>query len=345
MTITEKLQIWYNFNKRDLPWRNGSNPYEIWVSEVVLQQTQVKQGINYYLKIINNYPDIKSLANAREDEFMKIWQGLGYYSRALNMLATAKEIYTNYKSNFPQTYDGLIKLKGIGAYTATAILSIAFNKPYAVVDGNVYRVLSRYYGIELPVDSTAGKKEFTKLANQIMDISNPGIHNQSIMEFGAINCTYKSPKCETCLLNSECFAFINKCQDKLPVKQKSTKVTNRYFHYFIVKKGTYTYIRKRDGKDIWKSLYEFPLLEVEKSMKPEMILADRRFQKLLNVPNLKIKSFSELFKHQLSHQRIICRFYILHTKDDIPGFLKIEINSLNNYAFPKLIDNYILRIL
>src|ERR1043165_6651460 len=253
-----KIMTWYEQNKRDLPWRNTRDPYLIWLSEVILQQTRVDQGMAYYHKFAEAFPTVKDLAKADSDKVMKLWQGLGYYSRARNLHAAAKMVAGKYKGVFPASYEGIKELKGVGDYTAAAIASFAFKLPHAVVDGNVYRVLSRVFGIETPIDSTQGKKEFNKLANELLDISNPADHNQAVMEFGSQFCKPVNPDCKSCFFNTKCFAFKHSKVPELPVKSKKTKVRSRYLNYFIiVDKNGSIFVHKRQKKDIWEGLYEF----------------------------------------------------------------------------------------
>ena len=243
-SFSTRIYHWYHKNKRDLPWRSTTDPYKIWISEIILQQTRVAQGTKYYLKFTKAFPKVDNLAEAPEEEVLKLWQGLGYYSRARNMRATAKTIVTKYGSVFPDKYEDIIQLKGIGPYTAAAIASIAFNLPYPTVDGNIYRVLARFYGVELPIDSNAGKKTFQQLAEEIINSTDPGMHNQALMEFGALQCIPKSPSCTSCPLVDSCYAFINKLIDHLPVKEKKTKQTNRYFTYYLIDDGKNIYLKQ-----------------------------------------------------------------------------------------------------
>ncbi len=270
------LLDWYAENKRDLPWRNTTDPYLIWISEIILQQTRVAQGYEYFLRFIKRFPDVVSLAAASEDEVMKYWQGLGYYSRARNLHAAAKSM----KGTFPKTYAEVRALKGVGDYTAAAICSFAYDMPYAVVDGNVYRVLSRYFGIDVPIDSTEGKKTFTALADEVLDKSRPADYNQAIMDFGAVQCTPQSPNCLFCPLSGSCRALSEGKVQQLPVKQHRTKTTNRYFNYIYVRMGAYTLIHKRTEDDIWKNLFELPLVETEKDLSEEEFLACPQFHAL-----------------------------------------------------------------
>jgi len=254
------LQEWYAVNKRDLPWRHTKDPYLIWVSEIILQQTRVAQGLDYYNRFVGRFPNIRSLAEAEQVEVLKYWQGLGYYSRARNLHETAIDICRRWNGIFPERYDDILALKGIGEYTAAAIASLAWNLPYPVVDGNVYRVLGRLFTIETPIDTGKGKKEYRELATLLMPPEQAGLHNQAMMEFGALQCIPQTPDCETCPLSGSCFGYASGNPQQYPVKQNKTKIRNRYLHYFIILHGTDTFIRRRSEKDIWEGLYEFPLL-------------------------------------------------------------------------------------
>ena len=255
MNFSNQLVFWYLQNKRDLPWRKTQNPYHIWLSEIILQQTRVDQGLNYYYKFIQNYPTVASLAAATQEEVLKLWQGLGYYSRARNLHETAKIVCSEFNENFPSTYDELISLKGIGDYTASAIASICFDKPTAVVDGNVYRFLARYFNIATPINRSDGIKEFKKLAQELIDVEKPGTHNQAMMEFGARICKPVNPDCENCVFNSSCLGLIEKTVKALPVKLKKIKVRRRYFNYLVIETpNNATFLHKRT-KGIWKNLY------------------------------------------------------------------------------------------
>lgn len=294
------LQIseWYRQNKRDLPWRASKNPYFIWLSEVILQQTRVDQGMPYYQKFVSEYPRVSDLAVADEDSVLKLWQGLGYYSRARNLHRTAQQVVEEYEGVFPSTYDELLKLKGIGPYTAAAIASIAFNEAKAVVDGNVYRVLSRYFGIDTPIDSTQGKKEFQQLADTLLPINEAGHFNQALMEFGALFCVPNNPDCHSCPIGNSCASLATGKVGERPVKQGKTKVRKRYLHYFHLETDTKIALQQRLGKDVWLKLYEFPLIESESEELPETA-AD-----LISEPQLIYQT-----KHVLSHQHIYASFY------------------------------------
>ena len=336
MHFSDILITWYSKNKRELPWRNTLSPYKIWLSEIILQQTRVAQGLSYYNKFVENYPTVRDLANDSEDNVLKLWQGLGYYSRARNLHATAKFVASELDGVFPDTYDEIIKLKGVGVYTAAAISSFCFEEKRAVVDGNVYRVLSRYFGIQTPIDSTIGKKEFQSLAQECLSINRPGEHNQAIMEFGALQCT-PSPKCEDCPLNNSCEAFANSNVKDLPVKEKKIKVRNRYFNFLVIGDQHSLYVQKRESKDIWQNLYQFPLFESEKEVSSPSELGD------VLIVESTFKKVSEQFKHVLSHQRIYAKFWEFSVKE-LPsqkGFKKIKKHDIQDFAIPRLIEKYL----
>lgn len=339
--FTKNIIEWYVENKRELPWRESSDPYLIWISEIILQQTRVAQGYDYYLRFIQRFPNINSLAEADEDEVMKYWQGLGYYSRARNLHAAAKSM----QGVFPKTYAGVLALKGVGEYTAAAICSFAYGMPYAVVDGNVYRVLSRYFGIDTPIDSTEGKKLFAALAEEMLDKKRPALYNQGIMDFGAIQCTPQSPDCLSCPLSDSCSALATGQVTQLPVKQHKTKVSNRYFNYIYVRAGAYTYINKRTGNDIWKNLFEFPLIETTSSLTEEELWVLPEFRNLIapgETPLL--RTVCRDVKHVLSHRVIYASFYEVTLPAETNSFRnyrKIKINELEEYAVSRLVHAFI----
>lgn len=347
MNYSKTLISWYLQNKRDLPWRHTSDPYFIWLSETILQQTRISQGLDYYIKFVQNYPKIEKLAAAPLDEVLKLWQGLGYYSRVRNLHITAQHIHNQYKGMFPQSYNELLKLKGIGPYTAAAVASIAFDQPVAAIDGNVYRVLSRYFGISLPTDSTQGKKYFTELANKLLDKKEPGVFNQALMEFGALQCIPVNPGCGECPFQSSCAAFEKGIVHKLPVKQKKPKQTNRYFNYLVILKNNYTYIMQRNNKDIWHSLYQFPLIETAKETALPDLMKHKAWNQLFeNAGDLTIGNISESYRHILSHQRIYARFIkvLLDENSSFPGIdMKVvPLPEVSIYAVPRLIEKYLL---
>ena len=336
MHFSDILIRWYSKHKRELPWRNTTSPYHIWLSEIILQQTKVAQGLDYYNKFIDQYPTIEDLANETEDNVLKLWQGLGYYSRARNLHTTAKVISTELNGTFPVTYDEIIKLKGIGAYTAAAISSFCFGEKKAVVDGNVYRVLSRYFGINTPIDSTIGKKEFQELAQECLSIENPGEYNQAIMEFGALQCT-PNPNCEVCPLREPCNAYENSMVKALPVKEKKIKVKDRYFNFIVIGDNESFYIQKREAKDIWQNLYQFPLNESKKEVVSPFELKDSILNQAVFL------RVSEQFKHLLSHQRIYAKFWEFNLAEMSPlkGFKKIKKRNIQEFAVPRLIQKYL----
>lgn len=336
MGFSKSIIIWYGKNKRDLPFRKTKDPYRIWLSEIILQQTRVSQGLPYYERFVKLFPTIHHLAKAKEDVVMKAWQGLGYYSRARNLHHTAKYVSIELKGKFPNEFDEIKKLKGIGDYTAGAIASLAFNKPHVVVDGNVFRVLSRYFGIKTPIDSTEGKKQFTQKAQALLDKKNPGTFNQAVMEFGALQCVPQNPDCEKCVLKKSCKAFRENLVHLLPVKSQKTKIRTRYFNYLVFQEKGRILLRKRTGNDIWKNLYDFPMIETKKAV------TKNELEKLALVH---VMNAPKPHKHMLSHQLILARFWKikdLKSNNHIPkdNSFYINENQLNKYAFPRLIERY-----
>ncbi len=316
MNFSNTLIYWYLQIKRDLPWRKTRDPYLVWLSEIILQQTRVSQGMSYYLTFSSVFPTVEDLANAEESKVLKMWQGLGYYSRARNLHFTAKYVSNELSGVFPTSYKELIKLKGIGDYTASAISSICFNEPAAVVDGNVYRVLARFFKIETPINSTKGIKEFKNLAQSLLDIKEPGVYNQAIMDFGALQCKPKSPNCYECPMSSNCIAFENKLVKQLPVKEKKLKIKKKYFNFFVfITKENKTIFEERKGKGIWQGLYQFPLIETINEVHVEDLDTIPDFQAL--VPkNAVIQLFNEnSIIHKLSHQHLFTKFWIIKTDD------------------------------
>ena len=344
--FSDKLIRWYGNHKRDLPWRNTKNAYLIWLSEIILQQTRVDQGMAYYLKFSTEFPTIKDLARADNEKIMKLWQGLGYYSRARNLHSTAQLVTERYKGKFPATYEDIIGLKGIGSYTAAAIASFAYDLPHAVVDGNVYRVLSRVFGISTPIDSTNGKKEFNLLANEVIDKNKPALHNQAIMEFGALQCKPLSPDCSVCVLQTMCVAFANKQVNELPVKEKKTKVRDRYFNYIVVHSKGKTIIKKRLEKDIWINLYDFPLIETPGELNEESFLKSKEWKAFIGTVPYTVTAVSSYYKHILSHQKIYARFWEITCEITLKPLVTdsrivIPENEIHLYAVPRLIENFL----
>lgn len=345
--IKRQLQKWYMQNKRNLPWRETQNPYNIWISEIILQQTRVIQGYDYYMRFIDRFPNVSMLADADENEVLVLWQGLGYYSRARNLHFAAKTIVEKFDGVFPYDYNDIIKLKGIGEYTAAAIASFAYNQPYAVVDGNVFRFLSRLFGVDTPIDTSRGKKEFSALATQLLDKDYPGLHNQAIMEFGALHCTPDNPNCETCPFCDICIAY-NKDKIKLlPVKQGKTKTRERFFNYFDVRYGNdlTLLLNKRTQKDIWQNLYELPLLETTQKLELKELLNTKAFQELFpSNCNIEIHHTGKSMKHILSHQTLNAVFYRIYIpKKEIcflENFVEVDICDLHNFPISRLVDRY-----
>lgn len=342
------LQNWYHIYKRDLPWRDVSDPYLIWISEIILQQTRVAQGMDYYLRFVLRFPDVLSLAEAEEQEVLKYWQGLGYYSRARNLHKAARQIAENYGGKFPHDHAEILKLSGIGTYTAAAIASFAFNQPYVVVDGNVYRVLSRVFGIDSPIDSPRGQKEFAALAAELLDAENAGTHNQAIMEFGALQCVPVNPECGICPLKDSCEALKTTSVEKLPVKERKTKIKSRYFNYLFIKHENQTFLQKRESQDIWKNLYEFPLIESEKLFTIEELIEQDEFKSLFpDTSTLKISSTYHDFKHILTHRHIFARFFIVETNktnDYYKKFGKTLIDNMDHLPISRLTELFLEKI-
>lgn len=340
--FSNKLISWYLQNKRELPWRNTTNPYHIWLSEIMLQQTRVLQGLPYYLKFVEAYPNVEDLAEAHEDEVLKLWQGLGYYSRARNLHTTAKVVSEEMNGFFPKNYTDLLKLKGVGDYTASAIASISFNKPEAVVDGNVYRVLSRFFGVSTPINTTLGQKEFKQLAQQLIDIKQPGTFNQAIMEFGARFCVPQNPDCGSCIFNDSCVALKQKKVTELPVKIKSKPVKKRFFNYMVLlSENESTLLQQRIGKGIWHKLYEFPLIETLEEVDLSTLKNLPQFQDFSEKLNIeRISLFNEKpIIHKLSHQHLNTRFWIIETSEKTEN--AILISEIRNYAVPVLIADFV----
>lgn len=340
MSFSKRLIAWYLQNRRDLPWRKTTHPYPIWLSEVMLQQTRVAQGLPYFLRFMEAFPTVFDLADAPEEQVLKLWQGLGYYSRARNLHGTAKHVAYELGGNFPPNYAGLLQLKGVGDYTAAAIASMAYGEGVPVVDGNVYRVLARYFGIETDISSSGAKKQFTELAASLMPKGKASEFNQAMMEFGALQCVPKNPDCSICVLNAECVAFNTGRVNELPVKLKKTKVTNRYFNYLVVKDGQgRSIIQKRTAKGIWHNLYEFPLIETEGTIAEADIIKLIESYGFGFAPKEIRLLTPEIIIHKLSHQHLHIRFWELSTDVAVPE--AIEPEMLKTYPFPIVIYNFI----
>ena len=340
------LTAWYNHNKRELPWRGTADPYKIWVSEVILQQTRVRQGMEYYHDFLLAFPDVKSLAEAPEEEVLKVWQGLGYYSRARNMHHAARTILNKYGGSFPEDYPSIRNLKGIGDYTAAAIASIAFNLPYAVVDGNVFRVLSRLFGISSPIDSPSGKKTFYDLAQGMLDTRHPGDFNQALMEFGAIQCIPGQPDCENCPLSFKCYAKLNQNISSFPVKSKKVKQRERYLNYLCINLNDKIFLEKRGGRDIWHNLYQFPLIETPLAESPEEVINSLAWKTLLGNRRIMLNSVSEESTHILTHQRLTLRFFRLSLNGEelSDRFIAVGRSEIAKFPVPKPIELFLLQM-
>lgn len=340
MDFSNALIQWYLHNKRDLPWRNTSNPYCIWLSEIMLQQTRVAQGLPYFLSFTEVFPTIYDLAIAKEEQVLKLWQGLGYYSRARNLHTTAKYIVNELNGEFPNNYKDLLKLKGVGEYTAAAIASFSYNEPVAVLDGNVFRVLSRYFNVESDISLPKTKIEFQKLAQEVLLKNEPALFNQAIMEFGALQCVPKNPNCPSCVLNKSCAALQYKKVSELPVKSKKAKVTNRYLNYFILKdsRGNFV-IQKREGKGIWENLYEFPVLETDTLWSENEVIDKIETMQFYNQkPSNVLILHKDVFLHKLSHQHLNIRFFELQFESELPDSKSFE--ELIKMPFPIVIYNF-----
>jgi A/G-specific adenine glycosylase len=344
LDFSNKILSWYRQNMRELPWRNESDPYRIWISEVILQQTRIDQGLDYYLRFIDRYPTLNALAGSNEDEVLKMWQGLGYYSRARNLLAGARQVAELHQGQFPRNAQQLKNIKGIGDYTAAAIASIAFNEAIPAIDGNVYRVLSRVFGIDTPIDSTAGKKIFVRLAREILSVEHPGDFNQALMEFGALHCKPARPLCSSCIFQNECIAYNLKMVHVLPVKAKKNKLTNRFLYYIVVDDHGTVYLKKRTSNDIWKNLYDFPMIETPDEKPVEQIIESLEWKAIFDNTSIVIINVSKKIQHLLTHQRLHVQFIHVTLKNGKfmhSNFLKIDKRNIFEWPVPKLIENYL----
>lgn len=344
MSFIDEVIAWYQVHKRDLPWRKTKDPYIIWLSEVILQQTRVDQGLPYFYRFVEKYPQVKDFASATEDEILNLWQGLGYYSRGRNMHHTAQMVMEEHAGYFPTRYDDLIKLKGVGEYTAAAISSFSANEAKAVVDGNVFRVLARYFGIHEPINSTKAKKLFTDIANDVIDKANPAISNQALMEFGSLQCRPKNPLCSSCPLQISCNASQSHTVDKLPVKLKKTKVKNRCFNYFVLIDDGKVLMNKRGPNDIWQNLYELPLLETENLSDADVLVKDSAF--IRQFGDVEIAQVFGPVKHVLSHQKIYAQFIVIKKAEaslmlNHTNWFFADFASLEHLAQPKLIFSFL----
>ena len=340
--FTKELLKWNKLkNKRAMPWKNEKDPYKIWISEIILQQTRVNQGLEYYNRFIARFPEVKSIALAKESEVFKMWEGLGYYSRCKNIIVSAKYIYNDLGGKFPDEFENILNLKGVGTYTASAIASFAYNLPFAVVDGNVYRVLSRYFAQKIPVDTGKGKQFYNILANELLDKNSPGVYNQSIMDFGATICK-PLPLCEICPFNLNCEGCLKGIHLQLPVKEKSIIKKNRWLYYLQIKYRNKFYIKKREEKDIWQNLYEFVLLENSHPLTIKKLLKIEEFQAIFHENEYKIEGISEVIKQQLTHQSINAQFISISVKSPLPiPYQLVTPEEMKNLPFPKIINTYL----
>jgi A/G-specific adenine glycosylase len=334
-----ELMYWAEANPRKMPWLGEKDPYKIWLSEIILQQTRVAQGREYYIRFLTNYPNVKALANASLDEVLLLWEGLGYYTRARNLWFTAKVIVREMGGVFPNEYEDILRLKGIGPYTAAAIASFAFNRPVAVLDGNVFRVLARFLGLCLSPGSTTGTKQMTQIANELINRLEPGRYNQSIMNLGAMVCLPKKPECKLCPFNKHCFSLKHNTIENLPVKKKKIKIKTRHFHFWVLHSHSHVYIEQRKNGDIWHSLFQFPVTESEKDADIDELWSKYG---LHENPEVQIVFGNERFVQQLTHQKIIARFHIVSMGEwDNSVFQKVNIRNLGSFAFPKIVKDFI----
>lgn len=344
MNVAETLIDWYGRNKRDLPWRDSQDPYTVWLSEVILQQTRVEQGRAYYHRFLERFPAVKDLAEANENEVLRTWQGLGYYSRARNLHKTAQTVHKDYNGIFPRTYADLIGLRGVGPYTAAAIASFCFGEKKAVLDGNVIRVLGRLFGVEIPADSVKGKKVYQEIADSLIPDADPATFNQAIMEFGALWCTPRKPLCSDCPFRGECQALLAGAVQNYPVKERKTKVQEVWYYYLFLSHRGKTFVRKRAHNGIWKGLHDFPCIESERQLDPSELLD--RFNADLSL-QFEIVDLIEpvCLTHLLSHRRIQAFFFAIDRKimwKNRPGeFMEINLEDLDNIGIPRLIDQYL----
>ncbi|MEO6868269.1 MAG: A/G-specific adenine glycosylase [Ginsengibacter sp.] len=341
--FTNTLMQWHNrFNNRQMPWKGEKDPYKIWLSEIILQQTRVEQGLAYFEKFISTFPSIHDLAAAPDEKVYKLWEGLGYYSRCANLLITAREIIKTRNGAFPKTFDEVIALKGVGNYTASAIMSFAYNKPYAVVDGNVFRVLSRFFGIKKPIDSTEGKKYFAELSARLIHKKKPALYNQAIMDFGAVICKPALPLCDQCILNTHCIAYQSHIVSLLPVKEKKIKQQKRFFNYVVFTCGKKVLVRQRFSKDIWKNLYEFMLIESKASYTLKDFLSNDLVKPL--VKNFIEINLSPIYKQKLTHQLISVAFLNIVIDEEIQfdGLVWVNKKQVQKLSFPRVIRTFFM---
>ena len=341
MNFTSQIDNWYSKNKRDLPWRKNKDPYSVWLSEIILQQTKIQQGLPYYTKFIDKYPDVFSLANALEHDILKLWEGLGYYSRARNLHKTAKIVALDFDGIFPTTFLQLLKLPGIGKYTASAISSICYEERQAVLDGNVFRLLSRYFDIDTPINSSLGIKSFERLSYKLLPKINIGDYNQGLMDFGSIVCKPKLAKCDICILQDGCSAHAKNKIYLLPVKNKKNKVLTKHLNFLILIYGdNKTKIEQRDDKGIWPNLYQFPLIETDEELNINKLNQSPEILKMLPKSNYEVELINPKAEiHNLSHRKLFIHYWKIKSDDLSPNL--IDIKNLQNYPFPIVLSRFI----
>ncbi len=344
-SLVEPLLAWYEQARRPLPWRGDASPYHVWLSEIMLQQTRIEAVIPYYERFLAAYPTVHALAAADDEQLMKLWEGLGYYSRARNLHAAARQVVEAYGGRFPDTFEELRKLRGVGDYTAAAIASMAFDRPTAVVDGNVYRVLGRLFDLEVPIDSGEGRRSYAALAAELLDTKNPATYNQAIMDFGAMVCTPQSPACATCPLQGQCQALAAGTVAQRPVKQGRTKLRDRYFHFLHLQSNGHTLLHRRGAGDIWQGLYEFPLVELSEAGDFAALSRSERFTEWLGGRTFRLCESRPMPLHQLSHQRLHATFHRIEIEPlpTIEGMLPIREEELGDYAVSRLMQRYLER--
>ena len=342
MWFSNQIIPWYQKNLRKLPWRETKDPYKIWISEVILQQTRVDQGLPYYNNFLKAFPTIQKLAIAEENQVLKLWQGLGYYSRARNLHTTAKQITTKRNGHFPTDYHDILKLKGVGTYTAAAISSFCYGKPYPVLDGNVYRVISRVFGIYDDIDSPAGKKIFSDKLSILINVKQPGLFNQAMMEFGALQCVPGIPNCNKCIFKAQCHAYNKNVINQLPKRSKKVSIRIRYFNYMMINDNNSFFLQKRTKKDIWQNLYEPLLIESDKVLNRKEIMSTKEWMRLFS-KGIVLKNASKVYCHKLTHQTIFARFWVIKSKGPvkIKELRRIKQSEIKNYPMSKLIETYI----
>ena len=346
MNFTRDIIKWYDQNKRDLPFRNSKDPYVIWVSEIILQQTRVNQGLSYYNSFIKRFPDIFELSSAGEQEVLKLWQGMGYYNRARNMLQTAREIVAAHKGHFPGTLEELLKLKGIGPYTANAIASLAFNIPVPAIDGNVQRVIARIFGLESPIESAYTRNKTLEILQGLIDPSHPGLFNQAMIEFGALYCRPKNPDCQHCIFRNNCIAYKTDRVNFLPVKKKMPPLADRYFNYLVIlsKEGQSwnVVLNQRRKDDIWRNLYDFPMIETKRSLTSTGLRRSVQWRKMSGLTGATIILETTVLRYALSHQRLMARFIVLESDNfDATSFLKVPVTAIHEYPVPRPVEKFL----